>query len=193
MKLVINKECGDCSACCHHIPIDQEDFVKLPNVDCEHLRKGGGCNIYKKRPKTCATWYCAWRYLSNLNDQWRPDLSGVLMDFTTKFIPSEFNKDTALTFKVIDKEKFLSNTELTQFIIYLMAKNLPIFLSHGLEAGHSAISTILNPHLLDAAKEKNHKEILETLKFLIEECEKAPKNKLIIENRRIKSIKPDVQ
>jgi Fe-S-cluster containining protein len=190
MDLVPNKECGDCSACCHHIPIDQEDFVKLPNIDCVNLRKGGGCNIYKNRPITCATWYCAWRYLPNLNDQWRPDLSGVLMDFSSELIPSEFKKDKALVFKVIDKEKFLLNTELTQFIIYLMNKNLPIFLSHGLEAGYSAISTILNPHLLVAVKERNHKEIRETLKFLIEECEKAPKNRLIIENGHIKSLKP---
>ncbi|MDG1858394.1 MAG: hypothetical protein P8I94_04785, partial [Emcibacteraceae bacterium] len=160
---------------------------KLPNVDCEHLRKGGGCNIYKKRPTTCATWYCSWRYLSNLNDQWRPDISGVLMDFSTKSIPSEYSSGTALIFKVIDKEKFLTNTELTQFIIYLMNKELPIFLSHGLEPGYSAISTILNPPLLDAVKDRNHQKIIEILNFILVECEKAPKNKLTIENGRINS------
>jgi len=191
MKLVSNRECGECTACCHHIPIDQEDIVKLPNVDCEHLMKEGGCRIYQKRPNTCANWYCAWRFIPTIGEQWRPDKSGTLMDFTTKAIPEEFRGKRALVLKVIDKEKFLSNPQLATFIINLIGRGLPMFISYGLEPGYSAISAFLNNVLSPAVKNNDIEAVKVEIEWLLNECENSPKNILKIENGHIVSIEPD--
>lgn len=191
MKLVPNRECGKCNACCHHIPINQEDMVKLPNVDCEHLISGGGCRIYQNRPNTCAKWYCAWRYIPNIGENWRPDISGALMDFNSDATPKEFPKKRALVFKVIDKEKFISNPELVQFIIYLIEGGFPVFLSYGLEPGYSAISTFINYGLQSAVKQKDTKAVKEKIKQILKECENSPKNILKIINGRIISFEPE--
>lgn len=191
MKLVPNRECGECTACCHHIPIDQEDMVKLPNVDCEHLMKEGGCRIYQNRPNTCAKWFCAWRYISTIDEQWRPDKSGTLMDFSTKATPEEYSEKRSLVLKVIDKEKFLSNPGLAPFLIHLISQDFPMFLSYGLTPGYSAISMFLNNGLRSAVKKKDIEAVMEEIKWVLDECEKSPKNILKIENGRIVSIEPE--
>ena len=190
MKLIPNRDCGECTACCHHIPIDQDDFVKLPNIDCEHLVHGLGCGIYKKRPNTCASWYCSWRYLSNTDENWRPDKCGILMDFTQNGIPEEFPKKTALVIKIIDKEKAINHDELYAFITFQLKKGLPLILSHGREYGYSAASGFLNYALQQDVDSDDIARVKQSIVKLIEDCEKLPKAKLTIKNGRISTTPP---
>lgn len=193
MKLVQNRECDNCSACCTHIPIDQDDFVKLPNVDCENLLKGGGCRIYKNRPTTCATWYCAWRYISTLSENWRPDKCGTLMDFNFNAIKEENSADKVFTLKVIDIEKFFSNPELAPFVIYLLKQGVQVSVSHGLELGYSAISAMVNDLLADAVKNNDHEAVIKELKWLLKKFDDAPKNTLKIRNGSIEISNPIIK
>lgn len=188
MELVPDRECGECTACCHHIPINQDDFVKLANVRCVHLSDGGGCSIYETRPATCAGWYCAWRYLPGLGDNWRPDNSGVLMDFTTDLIPEEYQGKKAIVLKVIDKEKFFKNNQLTQYVMQIVEREMPIFLAFGLDPGYTAASIFLNNQLQEAARTRDYAAVGETLKWALEECDNAPKNAVEIEDGRIVTI-----
>lgn len=54
---------------------------KLPGVVCEHCNIENGCEIYETRPNVCRAYYCLWRSLPEMEDAWRPDLSGILMSF----------------------------------------------------------------------------------------------------------------
>lgn len=194
MKLVPDRDCEECTACCHHIPINQDDFVKLANVDCIHLSKDGGCSIYKTRPSTCAGWYCAWRYLSGLGKNWRPDISGVLMDFTNEFIPDYFQNKQAIVLKVIDKQKFFNNNQLTQYVAQLVERKLPVFLAFGLDPKYSAASIFLNNQIEAEVSSKNHSAIKAVLEWALNECEKAPKSTVKIgEDGKIVTIPPKAE
>lgn len=72
------KTCGECHACCVELTIDTPEFKKAPLIPCEHL-KGGRCGIYNNRFKICHEFLCGWLLSPELEQQMRPDLSGILM------------------------------------------------------------------------------------------------------------------
>lgn len=185
MKLVPNRECGDCTVCCHHIPINQPDMVKLPNIDCDHLLKSGGCAIYKTRPETCATWYCGWRYSSALPDEWRPDKSGVLIEFSLKGMPSDFQAKSGLNVKIIDKEKALANNQFLSFITAQVRHGIAVTLSYGRDPGHTAASAFLNHALKSPIEERDESAAKEVMDWIMNELENLPKKKYKIENDRL--------
>jgi len=78
------RECGECSACCVHLRIDDEpaNFHKEAHVTCEHLL-GGKCDIYSTKPNACTDYFCMWRLDDkNFSELDRPDRSGVLVTMT---------------------------------------------------------------------------------------------------------------
>lgn len=81
--LIPSRDCGDCSACCVFLDIQDPALKKPAGVSCKHLCEGK-CRIQDAKPKACAEFFCAWRYVDELGDEWRPDQSGVLaiMGFT---------------------------------------------------------------------------------------------------------------
>lgn len=185
MKLVPDRDCDDCTVCCHHIPINQPDMVKLPNVDCEHLMKNGGCAIYKTRPETCATWYCGWRYSAALTDNWRPDKSGVLIEFSLKGLPSDFQAKSGLNIKIVDKEKAFTNEQFIPFLTAQVSHGIAVTLSYGRDPGHTAASAFLNHALKAPIAERNSDAVKEVLDWLMNELENLPKKKYKIENKRL--------
>jgi hypothetical protein len=80
--LVPGRQCGDCKICCIVPPIDEPEMQKQTNAMCRH-RLTGGCDIYETRPPACRTYFCGWRRLAFLDDDWRPDKSGVLIESGT--------------------------------------------------------------------------------------------------------------
>lgn len=78
--LVPGRECGACVACCRDLAILHDGMNKLPGVTCEHCLAGGGCAIYASRPGVCRTYHCGWRSLPNMDESWRPDRSGILIN-----------------------------------------------------------------------------------------------------------------
>ena len=78
LDLVPGRACGDCTACCVVMAIDQPDIRKAAGVACRHCR--GGCAIYPTRPPVCRDFHCGWRQLPILDEPWRPDLSGVFVE-----------------------------------------------------------------------------------------------------------------
>jgi hypothetical protein len=77
--LVPDRTCGSCTTCCKDLAIIEDGMNKLPGVLCSHCTAGAGCAIYETRPNVCRTYHCLWRRLPNMADDWRPDLSGVLI------------------------------------------------------------------------------------------------------------------
>lgn len=79
LKLVEGRECGGCSACCVSLLINEDNLKKEADIPCQNLGENGGCAIYAQRPSVCINWFCAWRYMDNLGDEWRPDKSGIVL------------------------------------------------------------------------------------------------------------------
>jgi len=56
--------------------IDKPEIQKEAGVTCRHCR--GGCTIQDHWPALCRDYFCGWRRLKIMDDNWRPDRSGVL-------------------------------------------------------------------------------------------------------------------
>ncbi len=78
-KLVPGRFCGDCSACCVTLRIEEPNLKKLADVSCSKLLPEGGCGIYENRPGVCRSWYCGWRFMQQLDESWRPDRSKIIV------------------------------------------------------------------------------------------------------------------
>jgi hypothetical protein len=76
-SLVPGRECGDCTACCFEITIEEPAIVKPPRQRCVHCA-ADGCAIYPMRPEVCRTWFCAWRRIDDLPAELRPDRCGIM-------------------------------------------------------------------------------------------------------------------
>lgn len=79
LPLIADRSCGECTACCKYLTIDDAALRKPANVLCRHCVDGDGCTIYETRPGLCRTWFCGWRFLPWVPETWRPDRSGVLV------------------------------------------------------------------------------------------------------------------
>jgi hypothetical protein len=80
VALVPGRECGECVLCCQVQNIDKPQVQKASGVLCKHCT-GGGCAIYETRFDVCRGFHCGWRQLANLDESWRPDRSGVFIEF----------------------------------------------------------------------------------------------------------------
>jgi hypothetical protein len=89
IPLKLERECGECSACCVWFEIGP--IAKEQNEPCkelcnpasekgEHARTcGNSCGIYETRPTHCREYICAWLFGYG-NEEDRPDKSGVILD-----------------------------------------------------------------------------------------------------------------
>jgi hypothetical protein len=77
--LVPGRECGECVVCCTHLRIDDPELQKPGGVRCINVMAGGGCAIYQMRPGSCRAFFCGWRRIGYLGDEWRPDRSGLMI------------------------------------------------------------------------------------------------------------------
>lgn len=185
MILVPNRECGECTACCKHLTIETTGLVKLPNVTCTHLMKNGGCGIYSRRPTPCREWFCAWRNLSELDDSWRPDKSGVMLEFSDEQFPGIFANRVGFRITIINKERATRNNKLAKFLKKQITNGVPCLLAYGVEPAQNPPVTFVNMAMRNAASKYDHKEIMQEIKKAIMACEQQPKDFLKIEKGRI--------
>ena len=78
LDLVPGRDCGSCTACCTVLAVDKPEMQKEAGVPCRHC--ASGCAIYDTRPQLCRDYYCGWRQLPILDEEWRPDRSGVFVE-----------------------------------------------------------------------------------------------------------------
>lgn len=76
--LIPDRTCGACHACCTVFDIDDAPVHKSAGVICPNYN-GHVCAKYADRPQTCRSFHCLWRYETMLDENWRPDLSGVVL------------------------------------------------------------------------------------------------------------------
>ena len=149
MELVKERSCGACSVCCVALNVDTREFQKMPGVPCAHLCAGGGCSIHTSRFPVCREYHCAWRYLGFLGEEWRPDRSGVLIDFQTDGLPSHYPKRPGIRFTLVDRKKAL-HRPFYDVVARLVGSDVPVVLAVLGPPGHFPAGAFLNDSLKDA-------------------------------------------
>ncbi len=117
--------------------IDKPDMQKEAGVTCRHCRSG--CAIYEERPALCREFHCGWRQLPILNDDWRPDRSGVFVEIEV------IDGETALSLVLIGNPlKTVRQTWFIDFITTGVRGNVPLHLGIPGPPGFQGASLPLN-------------------------------------------------
>lgn len=135
--LVPGRTCGDCTVCCRVPAIDKPEVQKASGVLCRHCT--GGCTIYETRFEICRTFHCAWRQMGNLDESWRPDQSGVYMEF--QFLDNVMGVSLML---VDDPGAVVRRAGFIDFVASCVANNVPVWLGLLGAPGHQGKQNLLN-------------------------------------------------
>jgi hypothetical protein len=145
LVLVPGRSCGDCTICCTVMAIDRPDMQKQAGNTCRYCK--GGCTIYETRFELCRTYHCGWRQLPILDESWRPDRSGVLVEFEAA------DKEVGLNLTLVGNPlKTVRQPWFIDFIITGIRNQLPLELGIPGPKGYQGASLPLNTReMLEAA------------------------------------------
>jgi hypothetical protein len=146
MTALAKRICGPCTVCCTELKIETPEFRKAAGTACKHLC-GTGCGIYETRPAVCQQFLCGWRLFPELTDDWRPDLSGVLVmrKAPAELPPAWQSAPYGVELAITGGEAAVTRPGFAEYAAGLLAKNIPVFLSA------SSPFTLLNEHVDPAA------------------------------------------
>jgi hypothetical protein len=181
VELVPERSCGECSVCCVALNVDTREFQKLPGIPCAHLREGGGCSIHATRYPVCRVYHCGWRYLQFLGEDWRPDRSGVLVDFQSEDLPSHYPKRPGIRLTLVDKRKAMQRP-FYDVVARLIATEVPVVLSVGGPPGHFPAGAFLNDALKEAVSNRDLSEVEVLLSQALKGLESHQFNRVVHRN-----------
>jgi len=72
------RSCDGCTLCCKVIGV--HEFGKPKGVWCSHCKIGTGCMIHETRPNVCRAYSCRFLVDQSLDETWRPDRSGLVIN-----------------------------------------------------------------------------------------------------------------
>lgn len=157
--LVPERQCGECTACCVVLQIDDKQFKKPADQACDNLMEQGGCKIYACRPSVCQDWYCAWRFMAQLDESWRPDRSGILLR----------SDENGIIFQPIGEAKTVLTTDRAiELIAGGVAQGIPMSMSIPTREGYRSYAMSLNDYLAEAVQSMNLVIIQDRMIELIE-------------------------
>jgi len=119
----------------------------------------GGCKIYTKRPSVCQDWHCAWRFMPQLDENWRPDLSGIMVRADENGIISQ---------PIHDPKTVLITAQAIELIGGGVAQGIPMSMSIPIRKGYRSYSTSLNEPLAAAVEARSLPMIQDKMLELIE-------------------------
>jgi hypothetical protein len=151
--LVPDRECGACTVCCKDLAIVEDGLDKRSGELCEHCTIGKGCSIYATRPPVCRTYYCLWRRLPFLDDDWRPDLSGILIVPDT--IPDDFVCGFAVNVVLVGPPDILRDPRFAGMIAGLIESGTATSLNVPAGPGMLTYKSRLNEELAPAIAARN--------------------------------------
>ena len=151
LKLVPGRSCGTCVVCCYLTDIDTPELKKPPGTVCEHCT-GTGCGVYETRPPICRTFHCGWRYAAHLDEDWRPDRSGIFILLRWDMASAGSNFDNVWHFNVFGGELAIRQAGFVEMIVELVRRGGTAVLSASGPMGLPCEATIVNPLLADVAK-----------------------------------------
>jgi hypothetical protein len=179
MDLVQSRECGACTVCCKVLRVDSKEFRKTSGVLCQHCREGAGCGIYDSRPPVCRDWHCGWRMLPYLSDDWRPDRSGVLVDFMTEAdilaneIPPHYATKAIFKFLILSEDA-IERPGFAEIVGGLVAEGTPTFLALCGPAGYQQAKVFINEAMKDAVAQRDRAGAMAVLRQAMELLSRHP-------------------
>jgi hypothetical protein len=166
--LVEGRACGTCTVCCYALPIDAPEIQKLPGVVCENCT-GRGCRIYESRPTPCRKFFCGWWLLPQLDDEWRPDRSGVLITPETNDIPPEYELRDGIEFLIVGGEAAVRRPGFVEFVSLCVQRRIPTFVSVAGPEGFFAAKVLVN-RKLETAAGSDQPRVLSLLLAMVEQA-----------------------
>ncbi len=161
---VEGRKCGGCVVCCVTPQITDPDLIKPAGKRCVNLiPNDGGCACHGIRPRTCREFFCGWRLMPGLGDEWRPDLSGVMITAPGGEVPMDMVAAGAIKV-VLLREAAASWVPLVKLIMERVAQDIPIYVTVGGEEGQASYVGFINLECGDDAKAGDIARVAETLK-----------------------------
>jgi len=182
-RLVPGRDCGGCTVCCRVPPVDSDDFQKQSGVLCHHCHEGEGCGIHATRPVVCRDWYCGWRVLPNLGDEWRPDRSEILIVPEYEDIPGAFVERPGLKFVITGSHSAALQPRFIKYVAALVDADIPVFLSLPGPPGYFFAKAFLNFRLKDAALRRDGRAILAVLQDILRVLPLGGFEKVVLQDR----------
>ncbi len=147
---VPGRVCGACTVCCTVPAIDNPQIQKAAGATCRHC--DAGCAIYATRPDVCVGYFCGWRQLEILGEDWRPDKSGVFAELETD-IPEHLQSSVGVSLMLIGNPlKTIRQPWFLDFVATGLQGGVPLFLALPGPAGHKGAKVSLNtPEMTRAA------------------------------------------
>ncbi len=174
MQLVPGRECGECSVCCVLLNIDTPEFQKMPRTDCAHLAPGGksGCTIHATRPPVCRSYHCAWRCMPELGDGWRPDRSGVLIEFTNEGFPAHYPQRPGIRITISGTPlETMFQQGFAALLTWLIQAKVTVVISIPGPLGHYPVGTFVNDILKEGVANKDSARIVAALREMLRSLE----------------------
>lgn len=130
MTRLNKRACGSCTACCIELKILAPELKKKARLPCPHLSPKG-CGIYETRPGVCRQFLCGWRLFEDMDDAWRPDLSGVLaLRKAPDELPAAWRRAPyGVHLVILSGEEAVMRPAFIAYVQRLMAQGIPMFLS----------------------------------------------------------------
>jgi hypothetical protein len=152
--LIEGRECGECTVCCSALPIDSEELRKLPGALCTHALPNKGCGIYETRPRVCRGFYCAWRFMEQLDESWRPDVSGLLIEFDV-----QGGRIIGVKIKAFDDLNVLATQRFVNLVASLIDAGMKVCLLYP-QRGYFPARIDLNPVLDEPVRNRDSKAVV---------------------------------
>lgn len=146
--LVPGRTCGACTACCTELAIVEDSFRKMPGVPCAHCVIGQGCDIYETRPGLCRDYHCLWRSIPDLDERWRPDLSGIMV--VPAEVPPGYPGPLAVSLVVIGAPEAVQTDDFAMMVGGFVDRGTATHLDVPGRAGMYGCSQLLNEALAPA-------------------------------------------
>lgn len=97
--------------------------------------------------------------MAGLGDGWRPDRSGVLVDFLNEDLPPQYPKRPGVRLTLFGAKEAVFNPAFLDFVVQLIVNDVPSFIAVTGPPGHMPASGFLNDALKDAAERRDHAAI----------------------------------
>ena len=176
LPLVPGRDCGDCVVCCSTMNIDKPDVQKHSGMLCRHC-VGGGCAVYETRFDVCRTFHCGWRQMPNLGDGWRPDRSGVMIEFQV------LDQDGGYSLMLVGNPlKAVRQPELIDFVATNVSRNVPVWMTLPGPAGHQGAQSLLNTQGMRQAAAISRAKVKELLEVALKRLQAYPFQPYVMTN-----------
>jgi hypothetical protein len=168
LPLVPGRECGDCTICCSTMNIDKPQAQKHSGVLCKNC-VDGGCAIYETRPDVCRSFHCGWRQMPGLGDAWRPDRSGVFIEF------QQLDKDAGYSLMLVGNPlKTVRQPQVIDFVATNVSRNVPVWMTLPGPQGHQGAQSLMNTTPMRQAAAGSRAQVKDLLEVALKRLQAYP-------------------